>query len=164
MFHESITPQQASLIENSRVFFVASAAPGLEDGPDGSGPVNVSPRGGVPLKVLSPSRIAWLDYPGSGNETKRHSENGGAVTVMVCSFEAENAAIVRLYGRAKAEPVDASPLAEELLASTRAGLTATPRQVIGLDVERTQTSCGYGVPVFQFVRERQTDDRGRVYK
>ena len=164
MFHDGITPEQAALIESARVFFVASAAPGLESGPDGSGPVNVSPRGGVPLRILSPQRVAWLDYPGSGNETARHAGTGGAVTVMVCSFEAANAGIVRLYGRARTEPLDGSPLAQELLASTRTGLTAKPRQIVTVDVERTQTSCGYGVPVFEFVRERRTEDRGRAYK
>ena len=164
MFHDSITPEQAALIERSRVFFVASAAPGLDDGPDGSGPVNVSPRGGVPLQVLSPNRVAWLDYPGSGNETVRHARSGGPVTLMVCSFESEDAAIIRLYGRARAEPLEDSPLADELTASSRTGLTAKPRQVVTVDVKRTQTSCGYGVPVYEFRRERQTTDRGRAYK
>ena len=52
----------------------------------------------------------------------------------------------------------------ELTASSRTGLTAKPRQVVTVDVKRTQTSCGYGVPVYEFRRERQTTDRGRAYK
>ena len=31
-------------------------------------------------------------------------------------------------------------------------------------VERTMTSCGYGVPVMEVVRERQRTDRGRRFK
>jgi hypothetical protein len=39
-----------------------------------------------------------------------------------------------------------------------------PRHVIDIAVESTATSCGYGVPVMTFVRERQVEDRGRRYK
>lgn len=162
-YSPSITDEQADLIRNAKVFFVASADPNLARGPGDIGPVNVSPRGGVPLHILDRNRVAFLDYPGSGNETARHSAEGGPVTVMICSFELENAAIVRLYGRARVTPLAASPLAETLLAHTTIALKA-PRQVIEIDIERTQTSCGYGVPVLEFVRERQSEDRGRRYK
>src|SRR5689334_6187832 len=110
-YYSSITEEQAELIRTSRLFFVASADPGLAKGPHGIGPVNVSPRGGVRLHIVSPERVAFLDFPGSGNETTRHSAAGGPVTVMVCSFEGENAAIVRLYGTAKATPISDSGLA-----------------------------------------------------
>jgi hypothetical protein len=33
-----------------------------------------------------------------------------------------------------------------------------------VEVEKTMTSCGYGVPVMQLVRERRVVDRGRRYK
>jgi hypothetical protein len=36
--------------------------------------------------------------------------------------------------------------------------------VVEIDVERTMTSCGYGVPVMELVRERQRADRGRRFK
>ena len=70
----------------------------------GIGPVNVSPKGGVPLHIVSPNRVAFVDYVGSGNETARHALADGPITVMVCSFEAEHAAIVRLYGIAHITP------------------------------------------------------------
>jgi hypothetical protein len=163
MFFDSITEEQAALLGNAPLFFVASAAPGLQDGPDGSGPVNVSPRAGVPLHLLSRNRVAFVDCRGSGNETVRHAEAGGAVTVMACSFEAENAAIVRLYGTARSEDPETSELGRDLV---RKGVpeALTVRQVIVVDVVRTQTSCGYGVPVMEFVRDRQVADRGRAYK
>jgi hypothetical protein len=161
-YHSSITEEQAELIRASRLFFVASADPALVPGPHGIGPVNVSPRGGVPLHIVSPRRVAFLDYPGSGNETARHAAAGGPVTVMVCSFEGENAAIVRLYGRAKATPIRESPLAAVLLEGRPA--EDRPRQVIEVEIETTMTSCGYGVPVMEFVRERGAADRGRRYK
>lgn len=162
MFHEQITEEQAALIRNAPLFFIASAAPGLEDGPDGCGPVNVSPRGGLPLHILSPNRVAFVDYRGSGNETARHAAEGGATTLMICSFEPGNAAIVRLYGKARAEPADDSELAPLLMNDIPQ--PEAVRQIISVDVDRTQTSCGYVVPVMEFVRDRQVADRGRAYK
>lgn len=164
MFYEQITKEQEALIRKAPLFFIASAAPGLQSAPDGSGPVNVSPRGAVELRVLSPNRVAFLDYRGSGNETKRHGEAGGETTVMICSFEAENAAIVRLYGKASAQSLEESPLTESLLANVPEDARGGLRQVITVDVESTQTSCGYAVPVMEFVRDRRKEDRGRAYK
>ena len=42
--------------------------------------------------------------------------------VMVCSFEEENAAIVRLYGTASATPLEQSPLASLLAGQPAAEL------------------------------------------
>ena len=162
--YDRITAQQKALIERAALFFIGSADPGLMAGDGNVGPVNISPKGGVPLRVISDREVAYLDYPGSGNETARHAARGGPVTVMICSFEAEDAAIVRLYGRAAVTPMDKSPLASLLLAKPAAELVSRPRQVITVQVESTMTSCGYGVPVMEIVRERKKVDRGRSYK
>ncbi len=76
-YHTSITDEQAELIRNTPLFFVATADPALASGPHGVGPVNLSPKGGVPLFILGPKRVAYLDYVGSGNETARHSQRVG---------------------------------------------------------------------------------------
>ena len=162
--HASITEEQAELIRNAPVFFVASADPDLARGPHDVGPVNVSVKGGVPLHILGPNRVAYLDYKGSGNETARHAGSGGPVTVMISSFEGEDAATVRLFGRANVMNVEASPYRELLLKYPAQELKGAPRQVIVIDVDNTMTSCGYGVPVMQFVRDRRASDRGRRYK
>ena len=158
----AITPEQAELIRSCALFFVASADPRLADGPEGVGPVNLSPKGGVTLHMLSESRVAYLDTNDSGNETARHAGAGGPVTVMVCSF-AGDAAIVRLYGHARVLPLAQSALAQSLAGEAR-HLMSSPRQVVEIDVERTMTSCGYGVPLMDVVRERQRSDRGRRFK
>ena len=105
-YYPSITDDQAALIRNAPLFFVASADPALAPGPEGIGPINLSPKGGVPLHVIDPNRVAFLDYLGSGNETARHAIAGGPITVMVCSFEGEDAGIIRLYGKATATPLE----------------------------------------------------------
>jgi hypothetical protein len=162
--HSAITAEQADLIAKSKVFFVGTADPGLAMHPDGLGPVNVSPKGGVPLHVISPNEVAYLDFPGSGNETARHSVAGGPVTVMVCSFGEQDAAIVRLYGKASVTPVDESPIGTHLVESLGADSETRTRQVIAITVESTMTSCGYGVPVMKFDRDRQRADRGARFK
>ena len=83
---------------------------------------------------------------------------------MVCSFEEENAAIVRLYGTASATPLEESPLASLLAGQPAAELKLTERQIIEVEVDRTVTSCGYGVPVSSGFRPRTVKDRGRDYK
>ena len=83
---------------------------------------------------------------------------------MVCSFEEADCAIVRLYGKASAVPFENSRIAEQLFQSPAAELKLPPRQVIEIEVEQTQTSCGYGVPLMSFARERRVADRGRRFK
>ena len=158
-----ITDEQAAMIRSAPVFFVGSAD--FDGGKDGDiDAVNVSPKGGVPLHIISPNRVAYLDYVGSGNETARHSDAGSPVTVMVCSFEEDNAGIIRLYGRARTMPIEDSPLADLLLEYAADDIALPMRQVIDIQVEKTSTSCGYGVPVMSFERERTVGDRGRRYK
>jgi hypothetical protein len=95
--------------------------------------------------------------------TARHAQADGPITIMVCSFDEEDAAIIRLFGKATVTPFAESPLAEVLAQESTSELKA-PRQVIEIEIEQTMTSCGYGVPVMSFVRERRRDDRGRKYK
>ena len=161
---DRITEEQAALIRDSRVFFVASADPAMGEGPDGQGAVNLSPKGAADLFVIDPNRVAYFDYRGSGNETARHAEAGGPITLMVMSMSAGDAAIVRLYGQATAVPLDESVLADRAEELRAVEMPTPERQVIDIRVERTQTSCGYGVPVYEYVGERNREQRGRRYK
>lgn len=161
---DRITEEQAALIRDSRVFFVASADPSMGEGPDGQGAVNLSPKGAADLFVIDPNRVAYFDYRGSGNETARHAGAGGPITLMVMSMSAGDAAIVRLYGHATAVPLDESVLADRAEALRSVEMPTPERQVIDIRVERTQTSCGYGVPVYEYLGERARDQRGRRYK
>jgi hypothetical protein len=161
---DHITDEQADLIRNSPMFFVASAAEDLSKGPDGQGPVNLSPKGGTPLHIISPNRVAYLDYTGSGNETARHATAGGPITLMVMSMGKDDAAIVRLYGYATVTPIEESSLADVLLSAVADDIELPVRQAVDVTIEGTQTSCGYGVPVFEFVSQRVRSERGRRYK
>ena len=162
-FHPSLTDKQISLIERSHLFFVASSHPRLEDSPKGEGPVNISPKGGTPLHIIDPNTVAYLDYPGSGNETARHIQEGGPVTVMLMSMEPDDAGIVRLYGKGRIEQAG-SDIARRVLNSPADHLANKPRQVFSVAIEKTQTSCGYGVPIYAFQGERTKEQRGRAYR
>ena len=161
---DRITDEQAALIAEAPVFFIASASPELGAGPAGQGAVNLSPKGGSPLHVIDENRVAYLDYTGSGNETARHAIAGGPVTVMVMSMGREDAAVVRLYGHATVSPLAESALRERLEAAPAKDIELPERQVIEITVESTATSCGYGVPVFEFVSQRVRAERGRRFK
>jgi hypothetical protein len=162
-FWDHITEEQAALIRSAPLFFVGSADPALAGGEHGEGAVNVSPKGAARLHLVDPKRVAYLDYPGSGNETARHAAAGGPVTVMVCSFDPGDAAIVRLYGRARVMALEDCRYADALLAGPRSAMQSA-RQVVEVEVERSMTSCGYGVPVLSLVRERERADRGLRFK
>ena len=102
------------------------------------------------LRILSDTKIIWLNLSGSGNETAAHLREQPRMTLMFCAFEGE-ARILRVYGNAKAihpsEP-DWAALLQHF--PTMAG----SRQVFELEIDLVQTSCGTGVPLMQFLAQR----------
>lgn len=147
--HPRIDDALRGFIEAQRIFFVATA-------PEHGGHINVSPKGLDTLRVLSPTNVAFLDYVGSGAETIAHLRDNGRIVLMLCAFEGPPK-IVRLHGTgAVLEPQDAEY--DRLRRAFPAG-DSSPRAIICVTVGRVSTSCGYGVPLFAFEKERsQLDD------
>jgi hypothetical protein len=144
-FTEALTPEHMAMIVRQAVFFVATAAT--------EGRINLSPKGlADTFKVLSPSRVAWLDLGGSGNETHAHLQADGRITVMMCNFE-QPALILRIYGRGK--PVLPADAGWDALAENFTLLPGT-RQIFDVAVESVQTSCGWGVPLLRHEGHRET--------
>ena len=144
-----IEPAHRAFIERQRVFFVSSAAQGAR--------VNLSPKGLNALRVLAPDRVAYVDLTGSGNETAAHLRADGRLTLMFCAFEGPPL-ILRLYGRGRAMTRGSAGYAELLLAFG-GDEPLGARQIVALEVELVQTSCGYGVPLFAYKGERPSLDR-----
>lgn len=143
-FYETLTEKQIEFIEKQHMFFVATA--------HSTGRINVSPKGLDALRVISPTKVAYLDMMGSGNETCAHIQNDGRVTLMLCSFD-QSPNILRIYGRGEViGPAD--PQWNELIGQ----FTEYPaqRQMIIIHVESTQDSCGFAVPRYDFVEARDT--------
>lgn len=139
-----LDPALTRFIEAQRVFFVATAPS------DRAGHLNVSPKGLDGFRVLGPTRVAYLDYPGSGVETIAHLRDDGRIVVLFCAFEGPPK-ILRLYGRGRAvEPGERE--FPELLA--RFSPQLPPRSVIVVELERIADACGYGVPLFTYEGER----------
>ncbi len=139
----SISSNVQGFIEKQKMFFVATAAK--------DGKVNVSPKGLDTLKVMDKNKVIWLNLGGSGNETETHLADTNRMTLMFCSFEG-GPLIVRLYGTAKSIRPENEAWEEMILlfpSQPRA------RQIFEMEVVDVQTSCGYGVPFFNFEGQRE---------
>lgn len=143
---DCITPELKAFIEAQPVFFVASAPLAAE------GHVNLSPKGLDCLRVLSPSRVAYLDLTGSGNETSAHLHENGRITFMFCAFTGAPR-ILRLYGTGEVVLPDTPGWAG--LAGLFPEYPGT-RQIIVAEISRVQTSCGFAVPLMDYDRQRDT--------
>ena len=142
--HAAIDDRLRTFLSHQHLFFVATAPSGAE------GRVNLSPKGFDSLRVLGPSELAYLDYIGSGAETIAHVRENGRITIMFCAFEGPPL-ILRIYGRGHViEPQDEA--FERLRALFPPSRLA--RSIIRIDVERIADSCGFGVPVMSYERER----------
>lgn len=140
--YPELTPELTAFIKQQKLFFVGTAA--------NDGTINVSPKGFDSLRVLSPNRIVWLNITGSGNETAAHLAQNGRMTLMFCAFEGKPN-ILRLYGKARAIHQRDEDW-EEMEALFKPHPTA--RQYVDFRFELAQTSCGFGVPFFDFKEER----------
>ena len=142
-FFNELTDGLAKFIRQQKIYFVSTAP--------AAGRVNLSPKGMETFRVLTPQRVGYLDATGSGNETAAHLRENGRLTIMFCAL-ADAPLILRLYARgrsvqpsdgewAQLRPLFGPPLAGE-------------RQLIVGEIESVQTSCGYGVPFFDYQGER----------
>ena len=141
----AITDKHRAFIEQQRMFFVASAAP--------TGRVNVSPKGMATVRVLGTNDVAYLDCTGSGSETRAHllACEDKRLTIMFCAFEG-TPLILRLYGQAQSL-MRGTPEYATMLGHFKEMPGA--RQIVHLTVDLVQTSCGMGVPLFEYKEDCQ---------
>lgn len=143
-FYEKLDEVLKKFIENQKIFFTASAP--LE------GRINLSPKGIDSFRCLDDNTVAYLDLTGSGNETAAHVRENGRLTIMFCSYT-ENPLILRLYGQGEIinqEHPEWNKFYKNF--SEYAG----KRQIVVLHIETLQTSCGFGVPIYELKEERKT--------
>lgn len=140
--YDAIPQQLTDFINNQKIFFVATA--GKE------GRVNVSPKGMDSLRIIDEHTVRWLNVTGSGNETAAHVLENQRMTIMFCAFD-EKPMILRLYGNAKTRHPSDNEWSQ-----WAAGFPPLPgaRQIFELTIDLVQTSCGFGVPFFEFKGER----------
>lgn len=143
---DAIDDTNRAFIEAQQLFFVATAPLS----PDGH--ANLSPKGLDSFRVLSPTRVAYLDLTGSGNETSAHLRENGRITFMFCAF-AGPPKILRLYGRGETV-LPSDDRWTELI--PRFGERPGTRQIILATIDLVQTSCGFAVPFYDYVGQRET--------
>lgn len=143
-FFDHITDKQRDFVEKQPVFFVATAAPDAR--------INLSPKGMDCFRVLAPTRVAYLDFGGSGNETNAHLAADGRITIMFCAFD-RPALIYRIYGHGRAVLPQDSDWGEVAAHFT---IERGVRQIFDITVESAQESCGWAVPEMTLKAERQT--------
>ena len=142
--HDSIKPAHKEFIEKQHIFFVATA-PLSSDGR-----VNLSPKGLDCFRVLSDDTVAYMDLISSGNETSAHTKENSRITFMFCSFEG-SPNILRLYGKGFAVLRNTTQWDEYAPHFT---IYPSTRQLIVAKIDLVQTSCGFGVPLYEFVAHR----------
>src|SRR5436190_22662664 len=89
-FYTELNETLRAFIAAQRMFFNASAP--------NQGRINLSPKGLDTFRVLSDTRVAYLDLTGSECETAAHLAENGRLTLMFCSFQ-DQPLILRLYGQ-----------------------------------------------------------------
>lgn len=151
----SLTQHHRDFIARQHMFFTASAAAGSH--------INLSPRSTDMLRVIGDNAVVYLDRTGSGNETAAHLLADGRLTIMLCAVEGPPL-ILRLYGRGRTIRRGSDEYASLLAAEYANTEPLGARQMIRLEIELVKTSCGYGVPLFQYKHERDTMDKWALAK
>jgi len=143
-FHESIKSAHKIFIAEQHIFFVATSPLSAE------GRVNLSPKGLDCFRILSDHQVAYMDLISSGNETSAHTLENGRITFMFCSFDA-TPNILRLYGKGFTVLPGTSGWEQYAPNFT---IYPSTRQIIVADIDLVQTSCGFGVPMYEYTGER----------
>jgi hypothetical protein len=143
--YESIDQPLAEWILARELFFVSTAPL------SGEGLVNCSPKGLDTFRILDPKTVAYADLTGSGIETAAHLRENGRIVVMFCAFDGPPK-IIRLHGTGEFFGQSSQEF-ESLDAHFRAirGL----RGIIKISLSRISDSCGYGVPKFKYIGQRE---------
>ncbi len=142
-FYTEIPEALKDFIQKQHIFFVGTAA--------ASGTVNVSPKGMDTFRILDKNRVLWLNLTGSGNETAAHLLQNNRITIMFCAFEGKPL-ILRLYGNANVYHQQDSEWQNYINLFPK---IAGSRQLIEINIDKIQTSCGYAVPFLDYVGERE---------
>src|SRR5678815_4980223 len=137
---EEISAEHKSFIADQHLFFVTTAPLNEE------GHINLSPKGFDCFRVLSPTRVGYLDIVGSGNETSAHLLENGRITFMFCAFDGPPK-ILRLYGKGKTV-LPGDDEWDEL--SKQFTILPATRQIIVADIFKVKSSCGFGIPYYEY--------------
>ena len=142
--HDAIDEKLSAWLSAQKIFFVATAPLSRQ------GHVNCSPKDGRSFQILDQRTVVYLDLTGSGVETIAHIKENGRIVLMFCAFSgAPN--IVRIHGQGE---VIESHHGDFPALKARFGNVPGLRSFIRVRLTRVSTSCGFGVPLYQFLGDR----------
>eukprot|EP01035_Chromulina_nebulosa_P022075 gene22075-28578_t len=154
-----ILDNEKEWISKQKIFFHASAPLSRKHR------VNVSPKSAQQFRVVDDFTVCWLDLSGSGSETAAHVLQNGRLTVMFVALEGPPK-ILRLYGTGEIIPRESLNLPKfssivKIFENTRElpGQENSDngfRCIVILHVSRVSQSCGYSIPIYSYVSERDT--------
>ncbi|MDP5272859.1 pyridoxamine 5'-phosphate oxidase family protein [Chengkuizengella axinellae] len=154
-FFDELNSHHIDFIQNQNMFFVGTA-------PSQEGEINVSPKGYDTIKILDSNSLIYLDYNGSGNETAIHINQNEKITVMWCSFE-KKPLILRVYGRGVVIGKESEDFKLLLSKHFPTYDLRIVRQLFLINIKSVQSSCGWGVPFMEYVKDRnQLDDLSKA--
>ncbi|CCL99971.1 uncharacterized protein FIBRA_01996 [Fibroporia radiculosa] len=146
-FYDSIPPKLIKWILEQHLFWVASAPL------SGDAHVNVSPKGlDGTFHIVNENKVWYEDFTGSTGETIAHLKENGRITILFGAFDGP-ARIARLFGVGTYFEFGTPEYEELISAETR---RPGSRGVVVVDVHKVGTSCGFGIPIYNYVGNRPT--------
>lgn len=142
-FKDELNDKLIEFIKEQKMFFVATAPQ--------DGKINISPKGLDGLHIVDNKTIIWLNHFGSGNETAAHLLEDERMTLMFCAFKDE-ALILRIYAKAKVFHERDKEFSKYLKLFD---YTTGARNIFELSIQSVNSSCGMGVPLYDFVSQRE---------
>jgi len=144
-FYGEIPEFLRTWILQQKIFWVATAPL------SGEGHVNLSPKAGLgTFHVVDKNTVWYEDVTGSGAETISHIRENGRITILFNAFEGPPR-IGRLFGKGTVYEFDTPEYNAFIPPDKR---RTGSRAVIVIAVHKVGTSCGFGIPFFDYRAER----------
>ncbi|KAI6021666.1 hypothetical protein BKA83DRAFT_4285419 [Pisolithus microcarpus] len=145
VFYDEIPESLIEWIKSQRVFWVATAPMNAH------GHINLSPKGGEDtFHVVHSKRVYYEDLTGSGVETISHLRENGRITILFNAFDGPPR-IMRLWGIGTVYEYGTPEYNALIQPATR---QPGSRAAIVVDVLKVSSSCGFAVPLYNFVAHR----------
>ncbi|MDY0006793.1 MAG: pyridoxamine 5'-phosphate oxidase family protein [Spongiibacteraceae bacterium] len=143
---DAVTSEIQDWVAQQRLFFVATAPLSAD------GLINCSPKGMDTFRIIGPTEVAYLDLTGSGIETAAHLAENRRIVFMFCAFSGPPR-IMRMHGAGAYHRPGSPAFAEVIgLFPELPGI----RGIVRASLTRISDSCGFAVPRYDFVEERDT--------
>ncbi len=140
--YKSLNKADISFIQEQKLFYIASCS---------NQEVNLSPRGYESIYVEDESSLYMIDYLGSGNRTARDINEDGQITLLFNAFE-KAPKILRCFCKGEVFSKESEGF-EKISKHFSADMNGI-RQIFKFNIYAVETSCGMGVPLMEFQKER----------